>query len=79
MLYNIIYTIPTMTVCGANGCHKKIKIIDELISKCKCGEKHCSNHRLPETHRCEYDFKKDVNHANLIEKMKCAAPKLNKI
>jgi hypothetical protein len=68
-----------MTVCGANGCRKKIKIIDELISQCRCGEKHCSNHRLPETHKCEYDFTKSVSKVELIEKMKCVTPKLNKI
>lgn len=68
-----------MTICGADGCQKKIKIIDELISQCRCGEKHCVNHRLPETHKCEYDFKKSINYVALIEKMKCVPSKLNKI
>jgi hypothetical protein len=33
-------------------CKGKISLVDELISTCRCGKKHCSKHRMPETHKC---------------------------
>jgi len=33
-------------------CKKKINLLDELISKCKCGHKYCSKHRMQELHKC---------------------------
>ena len=34
-------------------CKKKISLVDDLISTCKCGRKHCPKHRMPETHNCD--------------------------
>ena len=33
-------------------CKIKISLVDELISTCKCEKKHCSKHRMPESHKC---------------------------
>jgi hypothetical protein len=33
-------------------CNAKIGLLDELISTCKCEQKYCSKHRMPELHKC---------------------------
>ena len=66
-------------VCNVNGCNKKINLIDEVVSLCKCGKKHCIRHRLSETHNCNYDYRGNVNKAEIIKNMKCVASKLNVI
>jgi len=38
-------------------CNKKIKLVEEITSKCKCGKISCSNHKLD--HNCNYDYKND--------------------
>ena len=35
-----------------NLCKVKISLIDDLISTCKCEQKYCSKHRMPEAHLC---------------------------
>jgi predicted nucleic acid binding AN1-type Zn finger protein len=42
--------------CCFGECKKKLTLID---MECKCGFKFCSLHRLPESHNCTYDFKKE--------------------
>jgi predicted nucleic acid binding AN1-type Zn finger protein len=42
--------------CYAGQCRKLIR---DLIWECRCGGKYCLDHRLPEVHRCTFDFKKD--------------------
>lgn len=42
--------------CSFEGCNKKLKITS---IKCRCGMKFCDKHRLPETHSCSFDFKKN--------------------
>jgi predicted nucleic acid binding AN1-type Zn finger protein len=44
------------SVCDENTCRTKLKIFD---MECRCKQKFCSVHRLPESHACSYDFKKD--------------------
>uniref|UniRef100_A0A6C0KXH3 AN1-type domain-containing protein n=1 Tax=viral metagenome TaxID=1070528 RepID=A0A6C0KXH3_9ZZZZ len=38
------------------SCRNKLSLTD---FPCKCGLIHCSKHRLPETHNCTFDFKKN--------------------
>ena len=38
-------------------CNKKIKLVEEILSKCKCGKHNCGNHRID--HKCDYDYKSD--------------------
>jgi predicted nucleic acid binding AN1-type Zn finger protein len=42
--------------CYLSDCKSKLKLTD---FPCKCSQRFCSKHRLPETHSCSYDFKKD--------------------
>lgn len=38
-------------------CSKKIKLVETITSKCKCGKISCVNHK--ENHNCDYDYKLD--------------------
>ncbi len=40
--------------CNFEGCRKKLKITD---MGCRCNHLFCTLHRLPEQHKCEYDFR----------------------
>lgn len=60
------------TICCYNGCKKKISIVDRLSSTCKCGKVFCLNHRLPETHSCQYDHN-FVDKEKEIEKLRCVS------
>ena len=46
----------TKSICDLDGCNKKIKLVNKLVSTCYCGKTHCDSHRLSETHKCDYDF-----------------------
>jgi predicted nucleic acid binding AN1-type Zn finger protein len=46
--------------CSLDKCKKKLKITD---FKCRCDERFCSLHRLPETHSCSFNFK-DINNTS---------------
>jgi predicted nucleic acid binding AN1-type Zn finger protein len=41
--------------CSFEGCNKKLTITDMV---CRCGNKYCQLHRVPETHDCSFNFKK---------------------
>jgi len=62
--------------CCIENCNKKISIVDEIVSKCKCGFKFCILHRLAEKHNCTYDFKSEIDVKGYIERNKCVAEKL---
>ena len=40
--------------CSFEGCRKKLSLLD---LECKCKNKYCLIHRLPENHNCSFDFK----------------------
>jgi predicted nucleic acid binding AN1-type Zn finger protein len=40
--------------CAHDKCNKKLKLTD---MDCKCKQRFCSFHRLPETHNCSWDPK----------------------
>ena len=54
-----------MPRCDFDGCRKKLKLTD---MKCVCCKTFCLEHRLPESHNCTYDFKKNKI---VIEKVVC--------
>lgn len=58
--------------CSAEGCNKKLKLTD---MECRCKNKYCLKHRLPETHNCQF------NHADTtpIKLESCIADKVIKI
>jgi len=43
--------------CSLEGCKKKLKLTD---FSCRCDKRFCSIHRMPETHNCSYNFKKEL-------------------
>jgi predicted nucleic acid binding AN1-type Zn finger protein len=57
--------------CYHISCNAKLKLTD---FDCRCNNKFCVKHRMPESHDCSYDFKKDK--INLI---KVVADKVTKI
>ena len=57
--------------CQHEGCKIKLKLTD---LNCRCEKRFCSIHRLPESHNCDYDFKKDK-----IKLIKITTEKINKI
>ncbi len=40
--------------CQFAGCRVKLKLTD---MECRCKNRFCTKHRLPETHKCVYDYK----------------------
>jgi len=40
--------------CQFDGCRVKLKLTD---MECRCKNRYCTKHRLPETHKCVYDYK----------------------
>ena len=40
--------------CCASECKRKLFLSD---TECRCGQRYCGHHRLPETHSCSFDFK----------------------
>jgi len=43
--------------CASDSCKKKLHLSDFGCGKCKT--RFCSQHRLPEAHACQHDFKKE--------------------
>lgn len=49
--------------CFTNGCKGKISLVKQIMNKCKCGYVYCDNHRLAESHSCQFDhieFQRDL-------------------
>lgn len=66
-----------MSKCYHTECLKRLKLTD---LKCKCGNHYCLIHRLPENHKCTFDFKLKQNEMVKLEQdMKCINQKLIKI
>lgn len=66
--------LPTKTKinkCNLDTCNTKLKLYD---MECRCKHKYCSEHRLPESHSCSFDYKKDK-----IQLIKVVAEKVIKI
>ena len=66
--------------CAFEGCNKKISLITLELS-CRCGKSFCALHRMPESHKCTFDYKKD-NQANKcvkVKDLKCIADKIMRI
>jgi predicted nucleic acid binding AN1-type Zn finger protein len=61
----------TNNKCYHTSCNAKLKLTD---FDCKCTNRFCMKHRMPELHNCSYDFKKDK-----IQLIKVVAEKVIKI
>lgn len=62
--------------CPVEGCNKKITAICRSVCGCKCGKTFCMEHRLPSTHRCEYDFRSEIDVEAYVAANKCVASKV---
>lgn len=62
--------------CNYEGCLKKIKITD---FPCKCKKFYCKNHKLPNLHNCNYDYKEICKRKTEINRLKCSSIKIDKI
>lgn len=56
-----------MNKCKA--CNKSLKLIDITLGKCKCKNVYCKKHKMPEDHKCSYNYK-DHEREILGNKMK---------
>ena len=63
-------------ICQYPDCQKKIKLTD---FPCKCANTYCKIHRLPEQHRCTYDYRGSVSKSKRVEELRCVSNKLQKI
>ncbi len=57
--------MPTKQRCCNKNCIKKIKLTDY---PCKCNKIYCINHRLPEEHDCDFNFKQTFDEIEKIVK-----------
>ena len=62
--------------CNFPECNKKLRLID---LECRCGKKFCQQHKFPEEHKCEYNYKDSSKRDRSAEMMKCIANKIQKI
>lgn len=54
-------------------CNKKANMLGII---CKCGQTFCMEHRMPEMHKCTFDYKTQYQ-KNLMEKLTTSAkPKI---
>ena len=61
--------------CGHSECKRKLLLTDLT---CKCGQKFCMSHRMPEAHTCAHDYKAEAR-ANLNKQLVgCVAEKLER-
>lgn len=64
-----------MTNNTCSICKNKLKLSETISNKCKCENLYCNNHKIPELHNCNYDYK-SLNKKNLV---KVEAEKITKI
>ena len=63
--------------CFYDDCCKRLKLTD---LKCRCENIYCLTHRLPESHKCNYNYKQNsTEKKQIIEYMKCVNDKCIKI
>jgi hypothetical protein len=72
-------------------CNRKIKIIEQLICKCRCGLVFCEKHRhadtnpdpnnnhLENSHLCEFNYIEDSKKILTLQNNKIVSDKINKI
>ena len=65
------------TRCSSESCKKKLHLSDFSCGKCKT--RFCSTHRLPESHACQHDFKKEGAILLAAQNPKVVGSTLNRI
>jgi len=54
-------------------CSRRLSLVETTL-KCRCGQCFCFTHRMPEYHKCTYDYKKDK-----VKLEKIVRPKIEQI
>jgi hypothetical protein len=62
--------------CIYNECNKKLKLTD---FPCRCNKLFCCIHRLPENHKCDYNFKENGKNKLRLDNPICSGEKIIKI
>ena len=55
---------------NCHSCNKKLSIIEELTSKCKCDNFFCKDHKFSFLHECSYNYieeYKNKSNSNIIK------------
>ena len=60
--------------CGLATCNVKLRVTDFY---CRCNKRFCAQHRVCESHNCQFDFKMNKN-AN-VDAMRCVKTKIDAI
>lgn len=42
--------------CNVDTCNKKLKSIEHITNKCKCQLVFCYEHKMPESHNCQFNY-----------------------
>ena len=63
--------------CKAENCKCKISLTQQITNKCKCGLLFCNKHKMPEQHKCSYDW--SVKSETFISENKCVVKKVTDI
>ena len=62
--------------CEAQNCTKKLKLTDLV---CRCDKLFCSEHRMPEVHKCSFSYKEYGRTILALKLIKCNGQKIIKI
>ena len=65
--------------CQMLNCKKRLLLTD---MKCRCDNFFCGLHRLPEQHKCSFNFKNEnckKGKQEIIDSLKCVNEKIEKI
>lgn len=52
-------TLKVNKECAHDQCSEQITLTLSIVGLCKCNKTFCSHHRLPESHQCTYDYKRE--------------------
>ena len=60
--------------CNAENCRCKITLTQQITNKCKCGMLYCNKHKMPEQHKCTFDW--SIKSETFVIENKCVAKKV---
>ena len=63
--------------CKAENCRCKISLTQQITNQCKCGLLFCNKHKMPEQHKCTYNW--CVKSETFVNENKCVAKKVTDI
>ena len=65
-----------MDTARCSACGRRLGVV---WFECRCGNRHCSQHRLPETHACGFDFKSHGKATLETNNPRVVAPKIARV